>query len=289
MNELYHYGIPDQKWGVRRFQDYAGKLTAAGRERYGVGLSKAKSSIGTAKTLAKYSSVGVAATSAKRNLDRNIKYRVAPKVSRYSRKAKSYSDSVRDAASSRFDSAKKDVLKKSTSIGRQASRKLNNLEVQARMLGRDASYFSRITMNKLDRFLHANSREAARLRSYVDSDRFARYKKAALINLQQQSSYKARKAAGKNFVYSMGNIRAAYRVSSNTRLDHRSSVSGEQSGLLDGAAYRFFKEHGRSALARRAPALHTADRYADVTEKWRSNIEKHRKFAKANWDYARGR
>lgn len=49
MNELYHYGIKDMKWGVRRFQDYAGKLTEAGRERYGVGLSKAKSAISTAK------------------------------------------------------------------------------------------------------------------------------------------------------------------------------------------------------------------------------------------------
>lgn len=31
---LMHYGIKGQKWGVRRFQDEDGSLTAAGRERY---------------------------------------------------------------------------------------------------------------------------------------------------------------------------------------------------------------------------------------------------------------
>lgn len=36
--ELYHHGIKGQKWGVRRFQNEDGSLTAAGRERYGVTL-----------------------------------------------------------------------------------------------------------------------------------------------------------------------------------------------------------------------------------------------------------
>ena len=34
-NELMHYGILGQKWGVRRFQNPDGTLTAAGRRRYG--------------------------------------------------------------------------------------------------------------------------------------------------------------------------------------------------------------------------------------------------------------
>lgn len=35
MSELYHHGIKGQKWGVRRFQNEDGSLTAAGRQRYG--------------------------------------------------------------------------------------------------------------------------------------------------------------------------------------------------------------------------------------------------------------
>lgn len=33
-NELYHHGIKGQKWGVRRYQNPDGSLTAAGRKRY---------------------------------------------------------------------------------------------------------------------------------------------------------------------------------------------------------------------------------------------------------------
>lgn len=33
-NELYHYGIKGQKWGVRRYQNSDGSLTDEGRERY---------------------------------------------------------------------------------------------------------------------------------------------------------------------------------------------------------------------------------------------------------------
>lgn len=33
-DELYHHGIKGQKWGIRRFQNPDGSLTAAGKERY---------------------------------------------------------------------------------------------------------------------------------------------------------------------------------------------------------------------------------------------------------------
>ena len=33
-NELYHFGIKGQKWGIRRFQNKSGGLTSAGRKHY---------------------------------------------------------------------------------------------------------------------------------------------------------------------------------------------------------------------------------------------------------------
>ena len=57
MSELRHHGIKGQKWGVRRFQNADGSLTASGRKRYGTDdlkdtldkVNKADSFIKTAK------------------------------------------------------------------------------------------------------------------------------------------------------------------------------------------------------------------------------------------------
>lgn len=36
-DELYHHGIKNQKWGLRRYQNEDGSLTPLGRIHYGVG------------------------------------------------------------------------------------------------------------------------------------------------------------------------------------------------------------------------------------------------------------
>lgn len=40
--ELYHHGVKGQKWGVRRYQNSDGSLTAAGRRRYAKELGQLK-------------------------------------------------------------------------------------------------------------------------------------------------------------------------------------------------------------------------------------------------------
>lgn len=34
-DELYHHGIKGQKWGIRRYRNEDGTLTAEGKQRYG--------------------------------------------------------------------------------------------------------------------------------------------------------------------------------------------------------------------------------------------------------------
>lgn len=45
-NELYHWGIKGQKWGVRRYQNSDGSLTPAGREHYADSDGSSRKSIG---------------------------------------------------------------------------------------------------------------------------------------------------------------------------------------------------------------------------------------------------
>lgn len=51
---LIHHGIPDQKWGVRRFQNEDGSLTPEGRERYGVDEARSKADVQKAKARISY-------------------------------------------------------------------------------------------------------------------------------------------------------------------------------------------------------------------------------------------
>ena len=70
-NELYHHGVLGMKWGVRRYQNSNGTLTAEGRKKYG--KTNGSSSSHRTKLESKYSSMGMNKQQARLQADRRIK------------------------------------------------------------------------------------------------------------------------------------------------------------------------------------------------------------------------
>lgn len=50
-NEIYHFGVKGMKWGIRRYQNTDGSLTAAGKKRYGYGKDGTQTTQGKQRQL----------------------------------------------------------------------------------------------------------------------------------------------------------------------------------------------------------------------------------------------
>lgn len=71
MSELYHYGIKNQKWGVRRYQNEDGSYTAEGKIRYGIGSDGRKSKEGK-RIYRADKKIDRVASKAKKNYDKSM-------------------------------------------------------------------------------------------------------------------------------------------------------------------------------------------------------------------------
>ena len=69
--ELYHYGIKNQKWGVRRYQNEDGSYTAEGKIRYGIGSDGKKSKEGK-RIYRADKKIDRVASKAKKNYDKSM-------------------------------------------------------------------------------------------------------------------------------------------------------------------------------------------------------------------------
>lgn len=59
--ELYHHGILGQKWGVRRYQNPDGTLTAEGKKRERIGFKERAKKVVKSDNFKKYAKIGAIA------------------------------------------------------------------------------------------------------------------------------------------------------------------------------------------------------------------------------------
>lgn len=76
-NEIAHFGIKGQRWGIRNYQNEDGSYTAAGKERYGRGGGNPREGIGTVVAVA-----AVASVSASHKLNKTRKEVEASKLNK---------------------------------------------------------------------------------------------------------------------------------------------------------------------------------------------------------------
>ena len=127
---IYHHGIKGQKWGVRRFQNKDGSLTAKGRQRYGEAADKRKETPEERKKrISRNVAIGAAATATALTVigSMYIKHKYDVNIKELNKKALS---SIKEVNTKPIDlnllSDKDTVISKGTKFQRISSRKIED-------------------------------------------------------------------------------------------------------------------------------------------------------------------
>lgn len=124
-NSLYHFGIKGMKWGIRRYQNKDGSLTAAGKKRYNEGEQSSKektvssTSSNRSRSISELSDTELRTRINRLNLEKQYKQLISEGVSDNTKQAKEGKRFVNDIK----DRAVKNVfLPAAEEIGRQVVR-----------------------------------------------------------------------------------------------------------------------------------------------------------------------
>lgn len=124
-NSLYHFGIKGMKWGIRRYQNKDGSLTAAGKKRYNEGEQSSKeksapsSSSNRSRSISELSDTELRTRINRLNLEKQYRQLLSEGVSndtKQVKEGKSFANEIKDRA------VKNVFLPAAEEIGRQIVR-----------------------------------------------------------------------------------------------------------------------------------------------------------------------
>ena len=124
-NSLYHFGIKGMKWGIRRYQNKDGSLTAAGKKRYNEGeqssseKTTSSTSSNRSRSISELSDTELRTRINRLNLERQYRQLLSEGVSndtKQVKEGKSFTNEIKDRA------VKNVFLPAAEEIGRQVVR-----------------------------------------------------------------------------------------------------------------------------------------------------------------------